>query len=478
MDVNDLVAALRTEGNDTDWVEAKLAESGVPDRLANTLSAFANRPGGGVIVFGLDEKQGFAARGVFDTRALKQAVADLARKGLEPPVIVNLETAQYEGVELVITYVSEAVKAHKPIKVRRTQNAYLRQYDGTFTLSELEIQTFVANRNQPEFDIGTTKATFEDLDQDALARFAKEQRSLAELLSRWKDEQLLRHAQIINAEATPTVSGLLAFGLYPQGLLPDCGIQASCWTGSAKKATSQLIDSRALVGPIPVLLEQAITWVARNTAIAIEARTDGHLYDRPAYPRIAVRELVANALVHRDLSPYAANSPVSLILEPGQLIITNPGGLYGLTIDHLGRTDSHLRNPHLAQILLTARTPDGQRVIERLGSGIPRARSALEEAGLNPPIFHDTGLRFTARIQLGQQSLDHSPRLAHRLRSGRHDQTILEVLTRGEATVASISTATGLTPRQVRNTLFNLGTAGLVTSKRRSGTRTLEYSVL
>ena len=472
MDVRDLVTLLRTEGNDTEGVEAKRATGGMPSDLAPILSAFANRPGGGTLIFGLDEKNAFAAKGVFDVKVLKQGVADLARNALVPPVTVYLETVPYEGVDLVIVTVAEALVTHKPVVVKRTGQAYLRQYDGTYPLSEQEMQAFIANRGQPEFDLAPVAATAEDLELDSIAQFVREQRSITEIFAGWDQDRILRHTRVMIDERTPTIAGLLTFGVYPQGVLPNSGIQASCWTGPARKASSQLIDSRALVGSIPVLLEQTVAWVARNTSTAIEAHSDGHLYDRPTYPRVAVRELVANALVHRDLSPYAANAPISVILEPDQLIIANPGGLFGLTVAALGNTDSHLRNPHLAQILLTVRTPNGQRVIERLGSGIPRTESALEEAGMNPPIFYDTGLRFTARILAAQR--------AERSQTSENinSDTVLAAMQKGADTVYKISLSTGLTQRQVRYALSNLQADGRVGAFPTPGSRKLAYRVL
>lgn len=473
MDIQDLVMMLRAESSDTESVEAKLAAGGVPTDLPPILSAFANRPGGGTILFGLDEKRNFAAHEVFDQKVLKQAMADMARNALDPPVTIDVETVPFEGVDLVVATVIETPPTHKPVKVKRTGLAYLRQYDGTFPLSEQEVQAFVVNRGQPEFDLVPVAASQDDLDPDSLTRFVHEQRASSEVFSRWTDQEIVTHTRILTPEGEPTTAGILAFGVYPQGVLPNSGIQASSWTGPARKASSQLIDSRAMVGPIPLLLDQAVAWVARNTPTAIEARADGHLYDRAMFPLVAVRELVSNALVHRDLSPYAVNTPISMILEPNQLIISNPGGLFGLTVASLGKTDSHLRNPHLAQLLLTIRTPDGRRVIERLGSGIPRATSALEEAGMRPPIFQDTGLRFTARISINRETT--AQRTSSKTLKSIHADTVLSALAHNSHTVSELSTATGLTPRQVRYVLGILQESGRVLSRPTPGSKRLTY---
>ena len=479
MDIVNLVSELRSQGNDTEAVEAKRASRGLPDDLALLLSAFANRPGGGTLVLGLDEGSGFTATGVYDAKQAQQSISHIARSALQPPVHVTTEIHPFEGTTLVVVLVKEAEASEKPVTVTRSGLAYLRQYDGTFPLSDMERQVFLAARTQPTSELRAVPgATLDDCDGDVLAQFTAERRASSPVFMGWTDADILRHAHVTTAEGEVTVAGLLAFGRYPQSYLPTSSLQASLWSGPSNAASSRLLDSREFVGRVGVILEEATAWVARSTPVEIVDRDDGHRQDVPMYPGRAVRELIANALVHRDLGPYVA-SPVSLVLEPGQLVVSSVGGLYGIRVEALGRTTSHLRNPHLAGLLLLARTSDGMRIIERLGSGIPRAQSALLEAGMAPPVFYDSGIRFTARIlsagpRAGDPPLARAPLATIPTVNGA---VLLEAVRSGVVTVPSLVASTGLTQRQVRYALSELAAAGYVVRYRTNGDRHDRFAV-
>ena len=61
-----LVEEIQQRQSELDDVEVKAAKGGTPKRIYEPLSAFANRTGGGVVVFGLDERRDFEIVGVGD----------------------------------------------------------------------------------------------------------------------------------------------------------------------------------------------------------------------------------------------------------------------------------------------------------------------------------------------------------------------------------------------------------------------------
>jgi hypothetical protein len=57
------------------------------------------------------------------------------------------------------------------------------------------------------------------------------------------------------------------------------------------------------------MLDQAMAWARRTFDTYIVNEPDGSVRDRYAYPLAAFRELIANALIHRDLNPGPPGSP-------------------------------------------------------------------------------------------------------------------------------------------------------------------------
>lgn len=105
----------------------------------------------------------------------------------------------------------------------------------------------------------------------------------------------------------------------------------------------------------------------------------------PAYPRVAIREFIANALVHQDFAITGMSTSIEIYTN--RLVITNPGAPLN-DINRLIDLPPHSRNEKLAQSLLLLR------MCERRGSGIDRAIEAIEKKNL-PAVKIDKGESFT-----------------------------------------------------------------------------------
>jgi ATP-dependent DNA helicase RecG len=294
--------------------------------------------------------------------------------------------------------IDELPASAKPARVRESGKAHLRSYDGDYELSQLEEQAFVANRTSPRFDGDSIEsATIADLDPEMIRDYIESCRSSSVPLSRFTDETILVKTGVLAPDRThPTVAGLLALGSYPQQFFPNLVIQASVDPDETDPVGTRAVDARRFDGPIPVMLDEALRWVQRNTRTRLRFGPDGHGRDEPEYPAEAVRELLSNALVHRDLGPYALNQAITLKLQQGKLVVHNPGGLFGVSASQLGKVEiTSARNGYLIRICQNVRSGRDRRVVEALATGIKTVLKSVAAAGMVPPRFHDRGIGFT-----------------------------------------------------------------------------------
>lgn len=217
--------------------------------------------------------------------------------------------------------------------------------------------------------------------ENYLFRLKENKPNLAQL----SDQQIMELMSVVR-EGKPTLTAELLWGLYPQAFFPQLGIIATAVQGTEycepQPDGSRFSDNKRIEGTIPEMLEGAMNFVRANTRVRTVIDKDGKRTDIPDYPMNAVKEVILNALVHRDYSIHAEGMPVQLIVFSDRLEVRNPGGLYGrLSIDMLGNAQPDTRNPVLANAL------EVMQVTENRYSGIPTIRREMKSANHPEPEF-------------------------------------------------------------------------------------------
>jgi ATP-dependent DNA helicase RecG len=402
-DLTELVEFLRRTGGDTADVEVKAAAGGFPASLTKTLSALANLPGGGTVLLGVDENADFAPVELEDPQALKRGLASKARSFVPPVGIDIIDEAVVEGRTVVAAIVRECDPSAKPCRVGSTGKAYLRSYDGDFELSLEEERGFLSARTHAHFDrLPVEGASIDDLDGDLLHAWQTAARDRSpQTLGRFDDEELLRRTGVLLAGGVPSRAAILALGRFPQQWFPRFVVQVAAEPRPDDPPETRARNARLIDGPIPVMLEGAMDWARATFTSRIVGSETGAVRDVPEYPLEAFRELVANALVHRDLDTWSEGYAVEVRLREDRLVVANPGGLFGITVDRLGKEGvTSARNAWLVSLCRDTRLPrDGSRVIEALSTGLTKVASELDAADLPPPVFYDAGIRFTVLLR-------------------------------------------------------------------------------
>ena len=390
------LAVLELRGGDTTSIEAKTFSEYSSAQMGPTMCAFANMPEGGVVLMGVSERDGINVVGVDDVNSLLQSAASQARNGFSPSIRVDLRAFDLDGKTVGVVNVEGADVNEKPVRWLKDRKAYLRQYDGDYQMSPSEEQMLLLRHCRPNSDAQAVPgSSLRDLDSELVNRYLASVRETTPRLVNDSDEAVLFFTGVVTDRESGELStaGLYALGEYPQRLLPHLTVTAAVEGTDDVRA----VNRRDFTGALPVILDDVLDWVAQNVESRQVVTRDGHGLTDYAVPLLAAREVIANALVHRDLSEASRGKGIDLRITRDGFRLTNPGGLWGITVDRLGSGDHPAVNEHLYQICRNVEGRSG-RVIEAMGTGIREVRRALQDAGMAEPLFFDNGVCFTVRF--------------------------------------------------------------------------------
>lgn len=399
----ELVDAMRVVGADLHSVEVKAAAGGLPTSVVETLSAFSNGAGG-TLLLGLDEATGFTPSAGFEPLKIRDALAGACADKMDPPLRLEIEVEEFDGTSILRVEVPELDPLAKPCFVSARgayQGSYIRSGDGDRRLTHYEVTQLLANRTQPKWDQEiVVQAVMTDLDLDLVHGLldASRRRSPRAFAGLNDEDALVRLGAAGRDEEgilRPTMAGLLSLGVYPQQYFPQLFISFVALPGLRMGQTGpdglRFIDNQTITGSIPVMVSDAVAALIRNMRKAAIIKGIGR-EDRYDYPLDVIRELIVNAVMHRDYSPDGCATQIQIELYVDRLVVKSPGGLYGaVTVDMLGSEDqvSTSRNRTLATLLADLPLPGsrGETICENRGSGIPQIMESLRQAGMSPPVF-------------------------------------------------------------------------------------------
>lgn len=399
-DLQNLIAEIQAAQSESDTVEVKTARGGTPKRLYEALSAFANRTGGGVILFGLDETKDFSIVGVGDAHKLQEDVTSLASVNMDPALRPEFTVDDIDDLTVIAAEIDEIPASQKPCYYKTAglpKGAYLRVGNTNRQMTEYEVFGYLSGRGQPTHDEDMVPdATLEDLDNSLIETYLERLRQIrprANFLKSGKEEILLRLriAAQDSGVIRPTLAGLLAFGKYPQEFFPQLMITFVQYFGTTEDERTpqgaRFVDNRRFEGPITEMVDEAETYImsAMRKSSLIEGMFRRDIME---YPRESLRESIANAVAHRDYSPDVRGSYIQIRMFADRLEVQSPGGLFGnVTVDNL--EDEHsTRNARLMRMM------EDMQIVENRGSGISAMLHAMREANLEPPRFDDRRASF------------------------------------------------------------------------------------
>jgi ATP-dependent DNA helicase RecG len=371
-------------------------------RAGETLCAFLNGQGGKVVL-GVTDGGGIVGQEVSD-KTRREIAAMLDR--FEPPAPVEVAILDLPGRgRQIVVLEAPAQEDARPFTF--DGRPYQRVQSTTSVMSQGRYEELLLDRaharrrweNQPAVDV-----SLDDLDHEEILRTreaAIRQRRISAGTSTEIGDILDRlglRRDGVTTQAAQILYGIRFLPDYPQGMLKMGRFRGT-------KVTGDILDNRQEHLHAFAIVREAMGWLDRTLPLAAHF-PPGQIFreDRLPVPAEALREVLLNAVMHRD---YAhPSSYVAVAIFDDRIEIRSLGSLpRGVTVESLTRTHkSVLRNPLVAEAF--HRTG----AVEVWGRGTNRVIEACERHGVEPPTFEqDAGfvvVTFRAQIGPGARSGD------------------------------------------------------------------------
>lgn len=359
-----------------DW----LPDSASPETLAALIAAMANGSGGTVLL-GVSGPGG-ALVGVRDPLAAEDKMLQAVLQ-VEPRLVIPVPRTVRVADRAFVTLEVPSGLPH----VYAVDGRYLvRSGTENVPLGPREIRRLFIERGEITFETEVAPgASLDDLDWEAAQAYAA---GLGALGRDGAEAALLQRGCLTltpGGGPRPTHAGLLLFGRDPQRSLRGAYLLAASYSGV--EMTDQF-QKQEITGNLPTVLRRIETFLEER--LCRDVTLGGAMARAEQYelPMEAARELVVNAVAHRDYSIQGDSIRVYLFRD--RLEVHSPGGLPGpMTLANL-KDERFSRNPALVQVL------SDLGFIERLGYGVDRILAVMRERSLREPEFVETGGGFRA----------------------------------------------------------------------------------
>ena len=176
-----------------------------------------------------------------------------------------------------------------------------------------------------------------------------------------------------SSEDCATNAGALLFGQDPLNWFPGAAIQYVRYQGEA--LDTDVLDERRFEGDLITVLRELDRFLKTLLPSRPAAVSPLKEENRMSYPMSAIRELLMNAVMHRD---YESNTLIRFYGFSDHIEIQNAGGLYGSVTPQTFPNQNDYRNPKIAEAMKTLG------YVNRFGRGIALSQRSLQENG-NPP---------------------------------------------------------------------------------------------
>jgi ATP-dependent DNA helicase RecG len=322
-----------------------------PKVLAEEIVAFLNVRGG-IIYIGVEDDGTISGIDINRKASLEETIVNVCRNNILPPIIPDIEIVKCGDKWIAKLIIAEGLS--KPYQTIGG-NLFIRAGSSKRVSSREELLRLFQNSLVIHIDNHPVPGTsLNNLVLDRLKQFF--------------DASILTP---VDNKINSTLAGLLFFAqsdpTFPvmEKFLPQAGIQ---FVSYDSEDMTHILDRYTCYEASPQAIDSVIHKIRLNWKTPSTIK--GLLRIERSFPMKIFRELIVNAIVHRD---YSIQSLIFIRMYPHKVEIQSPGNLVNtVTIEKMKAGISVPRNPLIIKFMQNFRYAD------QLGRGIPMILKTLE----------------------------------------------------------------------------------------------------
>lgn len=322
-----------------------------------SVAAFANSKGGGVLLVGVADNG--AVAGINYSEESIQSYANQIKNATEPSLIVDIEAVSFDSKKLLYIKVNEY-----PVRPVSCKGKYFKRVENSNHQMNL---TEIANMHLQSLQLSwdayeAYEFSYEDLDVYKIERFLARLKEKGRYRVTQDPIHDLKKLNLLKENNQPTNAARLLFAKEQTVYNIHLG---------RFKTPSMILDDKMIRLPLFEAVEETMMYILAHIKVAFEFSGEIQRKEVFEYPLNALREIVLNAIVHRD---YTSPIDTQIKIFDNKITFFNPGKLYGdITVEKLA-TDTYqaqTRNKLIAEAFYLT----GE--IEKYGSGYIRIRDEI-----------------------------------------------------------------------------------------------------
>ena len=205
------------------------------------------------------------------------------------------------------------------------------------------------------------------------------------------------HDFIVQHNGREELSGaaVLLFSKNPQRFFQRARVRFIRYDGTEARVGTEMnvIKDKMFEGKILDMVRQSLDFVENQIKERTRLGEDGRFHTTPEYPEFVWKEIIINAIAHRDYSIKGTDIQIKMFDD--HITVESPGILPGIVRLNNLRTVHFSRNPKIARFL------QEYEYVKEFGEGVDRMFNEMEAAGLPAPEYHDNAFMLNATIRNG-----------------------------------------------------------------------------